>query len=89
MRGPDVLLALIEYVSREILEGKDVGLDGATPLLEWGIVNSLESVRLISFIQERFGVSVPAGMVLPEHFKDLDSLTRLTLSLAEGSREPC
>lgn len=88
MKQSEVLDSLKSYVSRELLDGKDIGLDASTPLLEWGIINSIEIARLVAFIQDRFGVEVPGEMIVVEHFKDLTSLTNLVSELAqEGSAE--
>jgi acyl carrier protein len=84
MKQSEVLESLKGYISREILDGKDIGLDASTPLLEWGIINSLEMARLVSFIEDRFNVEVPADKILLEHFKDLTSLINLVSELAEG-----
>ncbi len=84
MKESGVLESLKGYISCEILDGKDIGLDASTPLLEWGIINSIEIARLVSFIEGRFNVEVPADKILLEHFKDLTSLTNLVSELAEG-----
>lgn len=82
MNQSEVLESLKGYISREILDGKDIGLDGSTPLLEWGIINSMEMARLVSFIQDKFGVEVPSDKITIEYFKDLTSVTNLVLELA-------
>ena len=82
MKQAEVLESLKGYISHEILDGKDIGLDGATPLLEWGIINSMEMARLVSFIEDRFGVEVPSDKITIEYFKDLTAITNLVLELA-------
>lgn len=81
MNQSNVLESLKGYISREILDGKDIGLDGTTPLLEWGIINSMEMARLVSFIQERFGVEVPGDKITIVNFKDLNAITNLVMEL--------
>ncbi len=76
------LQSLTRYVAEEILDGKDIGLDAATPLLEWGVLNSLEIAKLIAHIKDHFGVSVPAEAVTADNFRDLGALTRLVVGLA-------
>jgi acyl carrier protein len=73
--------ALKGYISREILDGKDMGLNGSTPLLEWGIINSMEIARLVSFIQDQYSVKVPNDKIVAEYFVDLASITNLVLEL--------
>jgi len=74
-----VVAQLQKYIAQNVLEGKDIGLDETTPLLEWGIINSLEMVRLLSFIRETFAVEIPLEQLLPENFTNLTSLTDLVL----------
>ncbi len=81
MRDEDVLGALHEFIAREVLDGEDVGLDESTPLIELGVLNSMEILRLIGFIEERFGASVPADKVLPDNFKNLTAIKDLVLAL--------
>lgn len=82
MKQSEVMASLKGYISQEILDGKDIGLDDSTPLLEWGIINSMEMARLVSFIQDKFGVEVPSDKIVIEYFKDLTSITNLVLELA-------
>lgn len=77
----DVMTALTRYIADHILDGKDIGLDATTPLLEWGVINSLEIVRIITFVSDRFGVAIPSDKVVADHFKDLQSLTNLVVQL--------
>ena len=80
----EVVESLKEFISLEILDGKDIGLDGETPLLEWGIINSMETTRLVNFIQDRYGIIVPAEKIGYEYFKDLNSLSNLVSEAALG-----
>jgi medium-chain acyl-[acyl-carrier-protein] hydrolase len=82
MQYPEVLAGLREYVADEVLEGRSEGLEPTTPLLEWGVINSMEIVRLIAFIKTAFAVDVPSEMIMAENFKDLQAITALVLKLA-------
>lgn len=79
MSPSSIVDSLKSYVSSEILDGEDIGLEASTPLIEWGIVNSMEIARLVAFIHDRWGVAVPGDKITLEHFKDLDSISRLVL----------
>jgi len=82
MEASEILQRLKGYISNEILDGKDIGLEASTPLLEWGIINSLEMARLVAFLQNRFSVEVPAEKIVVEHFKDLKSIAALIVELS-------
>jgi acyl carrier protein len=54
-------------------------LNETTPLLEWGIINSLEMVKLLSFIREQFGVEVPTDKLVADSFTSISSIADLIL----------
>lgn len=76
-----VLTDLTDFVSRELLEGKSEGLDENTPLLQWGIINSLSLARLVEYTERRFGVKVPPKDLVPENFQSLRAVTQLVSRL--------
>ncbi|MEW5986951.1 MAG: acyl carrier protein [Chloroflexota bacterium] len=82
MQQSEVMQVLKEYISQEILDGKDIGLEATTPLLEWGIIDSLSFLRLINFIQDRFGLEIAPEKAVPDNFKDLEAMTSLVLETA-------
>jgi acyl carrier protein len=83
MQRTEVLQPVKDYIAQQALDGRDVGLDETTPLLEWGVINSLEIVRLLSFIQKQFNIAVPNEKIIADHFTNLTSITDLVLELVE------
>src|SRR5262245_43320741 len=69
------------YIVNEVLEGEDVGLSAETPLLELGILNSIEIVRLVSFVKDQFGVVLE---VRSDNFTNLNTIVALVQSLPGG-----
>ena len=45
MQRTTIIEQLQGYIAQDILAGKDIGLDETTPLLEWGIINSLRLIN--------------------------------------------
>lgn len=82
MNEQQVYEVLRQYVARELLHGDDRGLDGKSPLLEWGVIESLSMMTLIDFIQDRFGRPVPDTEIRPENFVDLAAITRMVVRLS-------
>lgn len=82
MQRSEVLKQLKNYISFEVLNSRSFDLDESTPLLEWGVLNSLEIVKILTFIQNQFNVQVPGEKVVAEHFKDINSITNLVLDLS-------
>ena len=77
MDQSEILEMLKDYISMEILDGEDIGLDESTPLLEWGIINSMEVARILAFIELRFHAQISVDNVLPEHFINLSAISAL------------
>jgi|GraSoiStandDraft_30_1057271.scaffolds.fasta_scaffold711261_2 acyl carrier protein len=79
MQRLTIIEELKRYIAQDVLAGKDIGLDETTPLLEWGIMNSLEIVRLLSFIRKQFAVDIPADKLVADSFTSVSSVADLVL----------
>lgn len=80
----EILLKITEYVRRSFLDDDGDGsteLTETTPLLQLGILNSRNTGRLLAYIHEEFGVSVPPTRITGKHFSDLESITALVTEL--------
>jgi acyl carrier protein len=86
MTGKDVSGMLLTFIRNQFLDG-DPGrqLDMSTPLLEWGVLNSLNTVQLLTFIRDEFDVHVPPTAISASGFKDVGSITALVTDLAGAS----
>jgi acyl carrier protein len=73
------------YIVRELLEGDGGGLTAETPLLEWGVLNSIEIAKLVVFISDDFGVHIPGEKVVPSNFRNLLSIAQLIASQASAA----
>lgn len=64
-----------DYIIREFLPGEDPSaLTESTPLVTSGILDSLATLKLVGFLEERFGISLEAHEVDAEH---LDTIARI------------
>jgi acyl carrier protein len=73
-----------DYISRELVQDASLlPLGNATSLLETGILDSLSLLRLVVFIQERFGITVDDVDLVPEHFDSVDAICAYLRSRAE------
>lgn len=77
MEKSEIILKLRTYFIQDVLDGKDTSLDETTPLLEWGIINSFEMVRLVSYIRSDFGVDIPYEAISADHFTDILTIANL------------
>jgi acyl carrier protein len=70
-----------DYILREFLPGEDPSeLTGDTPLITGGILDSISTLKLVVFLEERFGVTIEAHEAGVEH---LDSVAQIAGLIAE------
>ncbi|HEY4035380.1 MAG TPA: phosphopantetheine-binding protein [Ktedonobacteraceae bacterium] len=79
MQRDAVIEQLRSYIAQDVLSGKDIGLDEMTPLLEWGIINSLEIVKLLSFIRKQFAVDISTDKLVVDSFTSISAIADLVL----------
>jgi len=83
----EVELALMEFIREEFLWGDDDReLTESTPLLEWGIIDSLRTALLITHVRERLGVFVSPAKVNARNFRDVTSIAALVLAEAAAAK---
>ena len=74
-----------DYISREFVQDPALlPLANATPLLETGVLDSLSLLRLVLFVQERFGIVVDDVNLVPENFASVDAICAYLRSRAGG-----
>ncbi|HYZ56057.1 MAG TPA: phosphopantetheine-binding protein [Streptosporangiaceae bacterium] len=74
-----------DYISRELIQDATLlPLGNATSLLETGVLDSLSLLRLVLFLQERFGIVVDDVDLVPEHFASVDAICAYLRSRAGG-----
>lgn len=75
---------LTEYVQEQLLTEPDAqGIAPDTPLLEWGILTSINTAQLLTYIRDELGTNIPPTELTGTNFQNLDSITDLLLSLRE------
>ncbi len=77
-----VLESLTMYIREHMLNGDEsVNLTAETPLLEWGILTSIGTTRLVGYIRNQFGVRVPAAQMVRQNFQNINCIANLVDSL--------
>ena len=71
MGTTDILNQLTRFVVDQFLDGDASELTPETPLLEWGVLDSLSMLVLLSYIEQDLGIPEPDEHVRPEHFQNL------------------
>jgi acyl carrier protein len=74
-------LAVKEFILREFLPGEDPNeLTETTPLISGGILDSIATIKLVLFLEERYGIKVEAHETDPEYLDTIASITSLIFS---------
>lgn len=64
-----------DYISRELVPDPALlPLANDTSLLDSGILDSLSLLRLVVFLEERFGITMSDADLLPENFASVNAI---------------
>lgn len=69
------------YILKEFLFGENPDeLTDSTPLITGGILDSIATLKLVAFIEERYSVTLQAHEADVEHLNTIGDITNLILS---------
>lgn len=70
-----IIKGIKDYILKEFLPGEDPDeLTEATPLISGGILDSLATLKIVAFVEDRYKIKLQAHEVDIEH---LDSIERI------------
>jgi acyl carrier protein len=70
-----------EFILREFLPDEDPAeLQASTPLITAGILDSIATLRLVAFLEERYKIAIAAHETDVEHLNTIDDISRLVHS---------
>ena len=76
-----------DYISRELVADPALPLANETSLLDSGILDSLSLLRLVVFLEERFGITMGDADLLPENFASVNAICAYLRSREAGKQE--
>ena len=69
------------FILEEFLEGEDPeNLENSTELLTTGILDSVATLKMVTFLEETFGISVEAHEADEEHLNTVADICELVIS---------
>ncbi len=82
----DAVEAIKGFVLQEFLPGEDPSaLEETTPLITTGILDSIATLKLVVFLEERFGIQLEAHEAGVEHLNTIgDMVTLVAAKRAQG-----
>ena len=73
--------AIREFILSEFLPGEDAAnLTATTPLITGAILDSLATIKLVAFLEERFKITIQAHEADADHMDTLTEITKLVTS---------
>lgn len=87
MSSDEISEKISAYIKERFLSGdQNKELENSTPLLEWGVLNSMNTALLLMYIRDELGVVVPPQGIVADNFKDIDSITRMVVDLGSPQK---
>ena len=70
-----------EYILGEFLPGENPAeLTDATPLITGGILDSLATIKLVAFLEERFHIKIQAHETMVDYLNTIPDIAQLVSS---------
>jgi acyl carrier protein len=80
-----IAAAVKQFILDEFLPGEDPAeLTDETPLITAGILDSVGTLRLVAFLEERFGIGLAAHEADVEYLNTISAIVRLVESKQKG-----
>jgi acyl carrier protein len=77
----EIKAATKTYILDEFLPGENPAeLTDATPLISGGILDSLSTLKLVAFLEQRFNIQVQAHETMVDYLDTLNSIAQLVQS---------
>lgn len=86
---PQITEQLLGFIRERFLDGDPKGeLAEDTPLLEWGVLNSLNTMVLLAHIRKELGFAVPSVKINPRDLKNVRAIAAMVAELAAANATP-
>lgn len=81
MTTQDVKEAIKVYILEEFLPGENPAeLTDSTPLITGGILDSLATIKLVAFLEERFRIQIQAHETMVDYLDTISDIAQLVNS---------
>jgi len=79
----DIPHAIRAYICQNILfNGDNYPYSDDASFLEEGIVDSMNLLEIVGFVEERFGIKIESNHIVPENFDSVSKLAAFIVSMA-------
>jgi acyl carrier protein len=78
MTEAEISTLLLDFIRERFLDDDPASdLNERTPLLEWGVLNSMNTTLLLGFIREELGYDVPPTSVNARNFRNVGAIVAM------------
>jgi acyl carrier protein len=79
----EIYTKLSAYIQEQFLDDSEISeLKPDTPLLEWGVLNSMNTSILLTYIRTELGVTIPPTHITGRHFYSIETITDMVYELS-------
>ena len=77
----EVKVAIKEYILKEFLPGENPAeLTDSTPLITGGVLDSLATIKLVVFLEDRFRIQIQAHETMIDYLNTVSDIAKLVYS---------
>jgi len=81
MNKQDIKATVKSFILNEFLPGEDpAALTDATPLMTTGILDSIAVLKVVTFLENQFGITIEPHEAVVENLNTLSDIWRLVMS---------
>ena len=81
MNEQDIKASLKSFILNEYLPGEDpAALTNDTPLMTTGILDSIAVLKVVTFLENQFGITIEPHEAVVENLNTLSDISRLVMS---------
>jgi len=78
MSKEDIRLTVTNYILEQFLPGESPdALQETTPLISGGILNSIATMKLVSFLEDNYRIEFKANEINADYLEDIAKITNL------------
>ncbi|MCU0304884.1 MAG: phosphopantetheine-binding protein [Thermoanaerobaculales bacterium] len=75
-----VIDAVRDFLGSELRIAQAAELDPELPLVQRGVIDSIELMQIVLFLERRYGISVDETEILPANLRSLSAIERFVAS---------
>lgn len=79
-----VIDAVRDFLGSELRIAQAAELDPELPLVQRGVIDSIELMQIVLFLERRYGISVDETEILPANLRSLSAIERFVASKQGG-----